>query len=306
MERLSLLAAIPYLRAYAGQIFVIKAGGELLQREDWREGLARDVGVLHRLGVGVVLVHGGGPQLDATAERLGIDATRVAGRRITSPELLDAAIMEWRGRLSAAWVSALARAGERAVGVSGFDAGTLQAVRRPPAVMIDDNGARKTVDFGCVGDVRHVDTQLVSAILAMPAVPVISPLAAGADGEILNVNADTVAAELAVALGAAKLLLLTQAPGIMKDPEDPQSVLHWTDLRELGQLEETGMLRGGMRPKLGAIRRALAGGVPRVHVVDGRRTGALLEEVFTTAGSGTLVVTEADQAPAELVDDTKA
>ena len=129
--------------------------------------------------------------------------------------------------------------------------------------------------------------------------PVITPLAQGTSCEILNVNADTVAAEIAVALKAAKLVVLTRAVGILADPSDPNSVLHWTDLVELAELEEKGMIRGGMRPKVAAIRRALHGGVPRVHVVDGRTPGSLLSEVFTTEGSGTLVVTEADEAPPE-------
>jgi acetylglutamate kinase len=300
MERMiGLLDAIPYLRAYAGQTFVVKAGGELLQETRWREAIARDLATLHRLGIGIVLVHGGGPQLDEAAERLGVENRVVAGRRVTSPELLDAAIMEWRGRLSTAWVKALQGAGERAIGLSGVDAGLLRAERRPPAVTTDDNGQRLTVDYGLVGDLREVRTDVLNAVLRIPAIPVVTPLAYGGQGEILNVNADTVAAEIAVTIKAAKLLMLTRAPGILADPSDPSSVLHWTDLVELGQLEESGMIRGGMRPKVNAVRRALNGGVPRVHVVDGRKPGSLLQEVFTTDGSGTLVVLEADDTPAE-------
>lgn len=300
MDRtLGLLDAIPYLRAYAGQTFVVKAGGELLLQARWRDALARDLAVLHRLGIAVVLVHGGGPQLDEAAERLGITSESVAGRRITSPELIEVAEMVWRGRLSLQWVTALVRAGERAVGLSGVDGQILQARQRPPAVITDDDGERRTVDFGRVGDVCAVDPSVIQAVLSARAIPVVSPLAVDEGGVVLNVNADTVAAELAVALGAAKLLLLTRAPGILEDPNDPSSVLHWTDLEELAQLEQAGHIQGGMRPKVAAIRRALLGGVPRVHVVDGRAPGALLEEVFTTDGSGTLVVAEAKEAPAE-------
>lgn len=291
MERvIGLLEAMPWLRAYAGQAFVVKAGGELLDEPRWRDGLARDVAVLHRLGIQVVLVHGGGPQLDRAAERAGLDSARVAGRRVTSPELIELAVAEWRGRLSVGVVSAFARQGESAIGLSGVDAGIIRATRRPPAVVTDDDGERRTVDFGQVGDVTEVRPGAIRAVLAAGVIPVVTPLAIGADGEVLNVNADTVAAELALALGAAKLALLTRAPGILRDPEDPLSVLPQTDLDELAELERTGALRGGMRPKVAAIRRALLGGVARVHVVDGRRPGALLEEVFTTEGSGTLVV----------------
>lgn len=295
MERtLELLDAIPYLRAYAGQTFVVKASGELLDEASWIEGVARDLGVLHRLGIGVVLVHGGGPQLDRAAERLGAGNRRVAGRRITSPELLEAAIMEWRGRLSTACITALARQGERAVGLAGPDAGLLRARRRPPSVLTDDDGQRVQVDFGLVGDLTGVQTDLLRSVLALPAIPVVTPLALGEEGEVLNVNADTVAAEIAVALGAAKLVLLTRAPGILGDPDDPTSAIPFTDTGELAQLERDGVVSGGMRPKVAAIRRAIDGGVPRAHVVDGRRQGALLEEVFTNDGSGTLVVAHTD------------
>jgi len=296
---IQLLDAIPYLRAYAGQTFVVKVGGELLQQPAWRERVARDLAVLHRLGIDTVLVHGGGPQLDVALDDRKIPVQRVAGRRITDQATLHIAIQEWRGTCSAEWVSALARQGEAAVGISGADGGLVRAIKRPPAVVVDDDGERVTVDYGLVGDICEVRADVIHAILRVPALPVVSPLAIADDGQLLNVNADTVAAEVAVALGAAKLILLTQAPGILEDVHDPTSVLHWADLAELTRLERSGALSGGMRPKVTAIRRAIEGGVPRVHVVDGRRRGALLEEVFTTEGSGTLIVAQADEAPAE-------
>ena len=300
MERvISLLDAIPYLRAYAGQTFVVKAGGEIVGDLRYREALMRQVAVLHRLGIAVVLVHGGGPQLDTAAERTGLASQFVAGRRVTSPELVELATAEWRGRLSTALVGALRAAGESALGLSGVDGGLLRANRRPPALVTTDDGERRTVDYGQVGDLVEGRVGVLRAVLAGGAVPIVTPLACGHGDEVLNVNADTVASAIAVAMGAAKLVLLTRAPGILSDPSDTASVLHWTDLDELGALEQAGRLRGGMRPKLAAIRRALEGGVARVHVVDGRRFGALLEEVFTTDGSGTLVVAQSDQAPAE-------
>jgi acetylglutamate kinase len=223
----------------------------------------------------------------------------VAGRRITSPALVHLATQEWRGVLSTAIVGALRAAGERAVGVCGADGDVIVARKRPPVAVTGDDGVQRTVDYGLVGDVTRIDTAALRAILALPAIPVLTPLAAGEGEELLNVNADTVAAEVAVALKAAKLVVLTRSPGILADPADPASVLHWTDLVELGDLEKSGAISGGMRPKLAAIRKALHGGIPRVHVVDGRRPGALLEEVFTTEGSGTLVVVEADDMPPE-------
>ena len=303
MEReIGLLDAIPYLRAYSGQIFVVKAGGEIFSDPKWRDAVCREIATLHRLGIRVVLVHGGGPQLDAAAAQAGVPSAFVAGRRITGPELIDLAIAEWRGRLSMALVRALAAAGERGIGLTGADGGWLRAKRRPPVEVVGDDGVHQRVDYGLVGDLREVRTDVLKAVLQLGAVPVVTPLAAGEGAELLNVNADTVAAEIAVALGAAKLVLLTRAPGILEDVADPNSVLHWTDLAELAELEGRGAIRGGMRPKVAAVRRAILGGVPRVHIVDGRRAGALLEEVFTTEGSGTLVVQEADDAPPEPLE----
>ncbi len=296
---ISLLDAVPYLRAYAKQVFVIKLGGELLADGPSLAQVARDIAVLHRLRIGTVVVHGGGPQLDEVTAELGLNVERVAGRRITSPEVLRAAKMVFRGQLSLDMVSALAREGERAIGLSGVDAKIVVAVRRPETVITDDEGRTHHVDFGEVGDVVKVHTKLLKSVLKGGAIPVISPLGTNDKGCIFNVNADTVAAEIAVAMGAQKLLLLTRAPGILSDSEDPTSLLHWADLAQLDELETAGAFRGGMRPKIAAVRRALKAGVPRVHVIDGRRDGALLEEVFTTDGCGTLVVPEADQAPAE-------
>ncbi len=287
MERtLSLLDAVPYLRAYAGQRFVVKLGGELLQDATSRERVARDLAVLHRLQIGVVVVHGGGPQLDA-------------GRRVTSGEVLEAAKMVFRGQLSLDLVSALIAQGERAVGLSGVDGGLVQAVRRPEALVTADDGSRVAVDYGEVGDITGIDPTLLLAVLESKGLPVISPLAADAAGRIYNVNADTVAARVAVSIGAAKLILLTRAPGLLRDVNDPASLIHWTDLEELAALVRDRVLLGGMRPKADAIRLAIEGGVPRVHVVDGRRDGALLEEIFTTEGCGTLIVAAAEDTPAE-------
>lgn len=300
MERpLLLLDAVPYLRAYAEQIFVVKLSGELVGDPERLGAVARDIAVLHRLNIGVVVVHGGGPQLDAMSDRLGLPVERVAGRRITSPEVLEAAKMVFRGQLSLELVTALLKQGERAVGISGVDGRTVQAARRPEALVTDDDGVRRSVDFGEVGDVTAVDGDLLETTLAAGAIPVVSPLGVCADSAVVNVNADTMAAEIAIALGAAKLLLLTRAPGILADVDQPDSLLHWADLAQLDELEKGGAFKAGMRPKIASVRRALTGGVPRVHVLDGRRNGALLEEVFTTDGCGTLVVAAADEAPAE-------
>jgi acetylglutamate kinase len=302
MQRvIGLIDAVPYLRAYHGQIFVVKVGGEVIQDERKLARVARDIAILHRLAIQLVVVHGGGPQLDALTEKLGMEVERVAGRRITSPEVLDAAKMLFRGQLSLDFVSALKAQDEIAVGLSGADGAMIQAVKRPAAIVENDDGEMIQVDFGEVGDICSVDTMVLLKNLEAGVIPVVSPLAMDEEGTILNCNADTLAAELAIALGAAKLILMSNIPGILADVDDPTSTLHYTDLQELGALEEKGAFSRGMRPKVAALRLALEGGVPRTHVIDSGRSGALLEEIFTNDGCGTLVVQFADETRAEPV-----
>ncbi|MBX2802735.1 MAG: acetylglutamate kinase [Myxococcales bacterium] len=255
---------------------VVKAGGALIDEPAGTVGL---VAQLRRADEAVVVVHGGGPQLDRAAAAHAVPTRRVAGRRITSPALLQIAVAEWRGRLSVAWVTALQRVGVPSVGLCGVDAGLLQAVQRPPVSIRDDDGQRHTVDFGAVGDLVQVRTQVIDALLAAGLVPVVAPLAQGADGQPLNVNADTVAAALAGALGARQLWLLSSS-GLRADPTDAGSVVARTDAAGLDRLEAAGAVSAGMRPKLTAVRRALAAGVPEVHIADGRQpqvAGTLVE-----------------------------
>ena len=300
MQRvIGLIDAVPYLRAYHGQIFVVKVGGEVIQDARKLAAVARDIAILHRLAIQVVVVHGGGPQLDALTEQLGMEVERVAGRRITSPEVLDAAKMLFRGQLSLDFVSALKAQDETAVGLSGADGSIVRAVKRPAAIIEDDAGEMVQVDFGEVGDICSVDTTVLMKNLEAGVIPVVSPLAMDDEGSILNCNADTLAAELAIALDAAKLILMSNIPGILTDVNDPTSILHFTDLKELAELEEKGAFSRGMRPKVASVRLALEGGVPRTHVIDSGRSGALLEEIFTNDGCGTLVVKASDDLRAE-------
>jgi len=252
---------------------VVKVGGEAFYPER-RALLAADVARLSSLGP-VVLVHGGGVQLDRAAARAGLPTHRVAGRRVTSDAVLLEAVREWRGWMSSAWVCALAEHGVCAVGVSGLDGGLLRARRRPPVVVRTDDDRVRKVDYGWVGDIEAVNADLLLAVLSLPAVPVVSPLAYG-EGGALNVNADTVAAEIAAALGAERLVLLTGAPGIQADPADEATALGCITRGDLDELDGRGALRGGMRPKVAAVKLALDGGVGVVHVADGREPGALL------------------------------
>lgn len=296
LEVAGLKLAIPYIRLYQGKTFVIKAGGGAFVDERTTLALLEQVEILHRLGVRVVLVHGGGPQASALAATLGASVEFKAGRRVTDPVSLDAATMVLNGAVNTQILALCRRVGVPAVGLSGVDAGLIVARRRPP-VEVDG----ETVDYGLVGDVVRVDPKVVIAQLDAGLVPVVSPISADEAGGLLNVNADTVAARLAVALSAEKLIVLTGAAGILEREEDAGSRISYTDLAGLAELNRKGALGAGMRPKAAAIEQALAQGVRRVHVISQTAPDALLREVFTNEGSGTLVVADIHAlTPAEL------
>jgi acetylglutamate kinase len=289
---LDLFRAAPHVRLHKGRTIVIKAGGGSLARPQQLRQLARQLGVVQALGSKLVLVHGGGPQTDALQRALGEEPRMVDGRRVTTQTALRALRMATAGELAGDVVGALAAEEVPAVGVSGASAGLLVARRRPPM-----ETSRGKIDFGEVGDLVSIDPAPLVALLEKGFLPVVSPPASDGAGLHLNVNADLTAAALAVALGAAKLVLLTGAPGILSVPSDPASVVSALSVRELEALEAEGALQDGMRVKAAAIRQALQGGVPRVHVVSGSDPDALLRELYTTQGAGTLVTLEPEQAP---------
>jgi acetylglutamate kinase len=285
-----LKGALGYVRAYRGKTFVVKAGGEVLGDPRMRDALAAQVGLLHSLGIRCVLVHGGGSQATGVGRRLGIEPAIVAGRRVTDDAQLEIAKMTFAGTVNVDLLAALRRSHIAAVGVTGVDADLLTASRRPPQEVREDDGASRLVDFGHVGDIEHVDVSVLETLLSGGFVPVVASLAGDADGNVFNVNADTVAEAIAIALKAAKLLMLTGAPGVLRDPSDPATVVGFADASDLETLVRSGVISGGMRPKVEACLRAVAGGVERVHIIDGRAPDALLLEVFTGAGCGTMIV----------------
>jgi len=286
-EVTALKHALPYLRMFQGKTFVVKAGGGALDSEPALRSLVEQVGALHQLGVRLVLVHGGGTQSTELLRSLGAEPRFVAGRRVTDDQALRAVTMILNGTVNTGLLAAFRAAGLPALGISGVDAGLLRAKRRP-AVTIDG----QSVDYGHVGDLIGADASVIERLHAAGFLPVVSPLAADDSGALLNVNADSAAAALAIALRAEKLVLLTDAPGILEDPADPRTLLSTTDLPGLRWLRETGALRDGMVPKADALEAALRGGVPRAHVISYRTPDSLLTEIFTNEGSGTLVVAD--------------
>lgn len=264
---------------------VVKLGGDLQVNGDVVDMIAAS---LARAARPIVVVHGGGPQATALQRALGIEPRIVAGRRVTDAATLEVAKMVFAGKLNTDLVASLARCGTRAIGLTGVDGGLIDARRRPP-VDITVNGQRSTVDYGLVGDVVGVRPELVRSLLDGGYTPVVCSLAADASGTVLNVNADTVAAEVAIALGATQLLVLTGVAGVYRDFERRRGL--WTALsaREARAAVDTGAVGGGMAPKLAACIRAVDGGVAEARILDGADPAAVAGALAGRPGAGTLV-----------------
>jgi acetylglutamate kinase len=290
---IDLVKAAPHIRLHRGQTFVVKAGGATIAKPAAMRAFARQVAVIQALGSRVVVVHGGGPQIDAVQRSLGEEPRKVDGRRVTTPAALRALRFSTRGEIHSDLTAALLAEGVPAAGVGGE--GILLAERRPP--MSTTEGP---VDFGAVGDLREADPLGLEALVQAGSVPVVAPLAHDAHGNLLNVNADLAAAKIAQALRAAKLVLVTETPGILRDVKDMTSLISALSLAELAELRAAGALRDGMAVKADAIAAALEGGVGRVHVVSGSDPEALLIELYTNHGIGTLVTAEPERAPEPL------
>jgi acetylglutamate kinase len=280
------------------KVFVIKAGGEAFLSAATTRSIVEQIGILHEVGIRVVLVHGGGPQSTQLAKERGIPIQFVDGRRVTDESTLEVSATVLNDQINPMIVAAFGDLGVPAVGIRGRDAGVIRAHRRPPIAREGHDG--ETVDYGYVGDIDSIDADILTEHLNDGLIPIISPMAADGDGTLLNINADTVAAAVAAAVGAEKLILATSAPGILESRENPGSLISYIDIAGLGKLREEGRIADGMLPKAAAIERALRGGVPRVHVISSELPDSLLLEIFTNEGTGTLVVTDIEHlSPAE-------
>jgi acetylglutamate kinase len=284
--------AAPYIRMFKRKVFVLKAGGEIFASLEATRALVEQIAILHQVGIRIVLVHGGGPQSTKLSEALGLSTQFIQGRRVTDEQALEVATMVLNGQINTRILAACRDLDLPAVGISGVDAGLIRAHKRPPVNVEGHSGG--PVDYGFVGDIDSVDADVLRTQLDSGLVPVISPLSADKAGVLLNINADTVAAALAAALGAEKLILATGAPGILEDRNDPSSVVSFIDLAGLHRLRASGSLAEGMLPKAAAIEAAIKGGVPRVHVISYKLPDSLLLEIFTNEGTGTLVVENID------------
>lgn len=277
-----LAAALPWLKALHGKIVVVKYGGNAMTDDSLRRAFAADMVFLRNCGIYPVVVHGGGPQISAMLKRLGISGDFKGGFRVTTPEVLDIARMVLFGQVGRELVNLINMHGPYAVGITGEDAHLFTAVRR--SVTVDG----VATDIGLVGDVERVNTAAVLDLIAAGRIPVVSTIAPDMDGVVHNINADTAAAALAEALAAEKLLMLTDVEGLYTSWPDRDSLVSEIDVAALTQLLPT--LETGMVPKIEACMRAVSGGVPSAHVIDGRVEHCVLVELFTDEGAGTKVV----------------
>jgi acetylglutamate kinase len=279
--------ALPFIRRFKAKTFVVKFGGEIADEPGRLASFCEELALCAQVGIRVVVVHGGGKQATELGARLGIDAAIVDGRRVTDERTLDVVKMVFAGKLNTEILGALRRAGVRAVGLSGVDGDLLRARRRPPQQIVDAvTGEHRTVDFGFVGDILDADPRVLETLSGDGFIPVIASLAADDEGVVYNVNADTVAAAIAASLGAEKWIVATNVAGVLDS--DGRLVSRLTAC-EARALVASGVARGGMRPKLEAALSALEAGVGSVHLIDGTRPGALLDEVFTSGGNGTML-----------------
>jgi acetylglutamate kinase len=277
----TLVEALPWLARFHGSVVVIKYGGHAMLDAEVQRAFAADLVFLRYVGIRPVVVHGGGPQISAMLGRLGIDSEFRGGLRVTTPESIDVVRMVLVGQVGRQLVGLVNEHGPFAVGMSGEDARLFTARRRPALV----NGTE--VDVGLVGDVDHVNVQAVTDLIATGRIPVISTVAPDAQGVVHNLNADTAAGALAQALGARKLIVLTDVTGLYRDWPDPDSLVSQIGADELAELLPG--MQAGMAPKMEACLRAVRGGVPAAHVVDGRVPHSILLEIFTDEGFGTMV-----------------
>ena len=291
-ENLDLLReALPYIQRFKGTTFVVKFSGKVTEDRAELVALAEELALLHQVGIRVCVVHGGGKQLTELADKLGVAQTVIEGRRVTDNETLELAKMIFRGKINTEILSALRNRGIHAVGLSGLDGGVIKASRRPPKdVLIKATGETERVDYGHVGDIEEIDTRLINLLLENDYLPVISSLGADDQGEIYNINADTIATEIAVRLGAEKLILLSDVNGIYLDPKESSTKIDRLSTAEAREMIDSGKATGGMIPKLENLISLIERGVRSAHVIGGASRNGILSEVFTDEGTGTMVI----------------
>ncbi len=288
-KALVLVEALPYIKKFYGKTVVIKYGGHAMINDELKQAVLTDVVLMKYVGMHPVIVHGGGPEITGMLKRVNISSSFVGGLRVTDLETMEIVEMVLAGKINKDIVARINSFGGRAVGLSGRDADLLSAEKKRGLVRRTD-GVTEMVDIGYVGEIAGVNPDIVSTLIREGYIPVVAPVAAGRTGESYNVNADTAASAMAVALGADKLIILTDVEGILEDIKDPGSLISVVHRAEVPALTDRGIIGGGMIPKVECCVRALEGGVRTTHILDGRVPHCMLLEIFTDKGIGTMVV----------------
>jgi len=280
-----LIEALPYIKKFHGKKILIKYGGHAMVDDEAKSSTARDTVLLKYVGMKPLIVHGGGPEISRSMDKLGKEPKFIKGLRVTDEETMEIIEMVLVGKISTEIVSELIKHDGQAISLSGKDSSLIYAHKKG-ASKIDE----ELVDLGLVGEVDCVNTDLLDMFLENNYIPVISPVGIANDGTSLNLNADTAAGEVASAVGAEKLIILTDVPGVLRDPDDPSSLIQKIRVDEVPGLIEEGIISGGMIPKIETCVQAIENGVESCHIIDGRKKHSLLLEVFTTEGIGTMIL----------------
>ncbi|WP_126173921.1 acetylglutamate kinase [Altericroceibacterium xinjiangense] len=281
-----LIEALPYLQRYAGRTFVVKYGGHAMGDPEAARDFAEDIVLLKAVGINPVVVHGGGPQIGAMLKKLGVESTFIDGLRVTDKATAEVAEMVLSGGINKELVAWIARAGGKAIGISGKDGGLVTATKVTRTVKDPESNIEQAVDLGFVGEPSHVDITILETASNAGMIPIVAPIGAGADGHTYNINADTMAGAIAAALGAARLFLLTDVKGVLNKQGELLTDLTPADI---ATLRNDGTISGGMIPKLETCVQAVEAGCEAAVVLDGRVPHAMLLEFFTSRGAGTLV-----------------
>ncbi|MHB9094354.1 MAG: acetylglutamate kinase [Eubacteriales bacterium] len=284
-----LIEALPYIRKFNGKTVVIKYGGHAMINADLKQAVINDVILMKLIGINPVVIHGGGPEITDMLQRLDIPSRFVGGCRVTDTATMEIVEMVLVGKINKEIVSLINRHGGKAVGLSGQDANLIQAVRRQ-GKSVDSTGHESMQDIGFVGDVKKINPEIIQTVINEGYIPVVAPVGVGDEGESYNINADYVAGEVATALGADKLILLTDVEGIFEDYNNKETLISELKLNQIDEMINRGVISGGMIPKVECCAHAVNGGVTTTHILDGRTPHSILLEIFTDRGIGTMVV----------------
>lgn len=283
-KELVLIEALPYIQEFHDSIMVFKIGGSIMSNREILEDFIQDIILLRYIGIHPVVVHGGGPEISEAMERFGKKAEFVGGLRVTDRETLEIARMVLVGNINAEMVSLIGKYGGKGIGLSGKDGQLIIAKKKPPVQVKGEH-----VDLGYVGEVERINPEIIAITAGKGYIPVVSPIAVDCEGNSFNINADTAAGAIAISLRAKKLISITDVEGVMKDPKDPDSVISRFPAADFGRLVEDGVIKGGMIPKVESCVKAVEGGVEKAHIIDGRYPHAIILELLTDAGIGTMV-----------------